>query len=35
MEELALNLGDRRKTAAALGISYSSLRRILENMKAD
>ncbi|MFR4118940.1 MAG: sigma 54-interacting transcriptional regulator [Bilophila wadsworthia] len=35
MEELALNLGDRRKTAAALGISYSSLRRILENMKED
>ena len=35
MEELALNFGDKRKTAAALGISYSSLRRILENTKED
>ena len=31
LEELAHHLGDKRKAATALGISYSSLRRILEN----
>lgn len=35
MGKLTLNLGDRRKTAAAFGINYNSLCHVFESMKKD